>query len=306
MTIFFTLLFKLIPFYLFIFLGFIAGKYLRAHKESIASIVIYIVTPVIVFHGAATTTINIGTMSLPLIFFLISSGMCLLVYRIVKHIWQDSTRNILAFTAGSGNTGYFGLPVAIAIFGEKATPLVVLCIMGFVLYENSLGFFITARGHHTVGESIRKVLKLPSIYAFIFGLLVNISGIPMGSIYLDTVTIFRGAYTLLGMMIIGLGLSAIKEFRFDYKFIFVSFFVKFLLWPAVVALVIVADTYLFRIFDNSIHKVMILISVVPLAANTVAYATALRAQPEKASMAVLLSTVFALFYIPLVAGIFLK
>ncbi len=306
MTIFFTLLVKLIPFYLFIFLGFIAGKYLRAHKESIASIVIYIVTPVIVFHGAATTPINIGTMSLPLIFFLISSSMCLLVYSIVKHIWQDSTRNILAFTAGSGNTGYFGLPVAIAIFGEKATPLVVLCIMGFVLYENSLGFFITARGHHTVGESIRKVLKLPSIYAFIFGLLVNISGIPMGSIYLDTVTIFRGAYTLLGMMIIGLGLSAIKEFRFDYKFIFVSFFVKFFLWPAVVALVIIADTYLFRIFDTSIHKVMILISVVPLAANTVAYATALRAQPEKASMAVLLSTVFALFYIPLIAGIYLK
>ncbi len=306
MDIFFTLLIKLIPFYLFILLGFIAGKYLRAHKESIASIVIYVVTPVIVFHGAATTEINIGTMSLPIIFFLISSSMCLLVYTIVKHIWPDSTKNILAFTAGSGNAGYFGLPVAVAIFGEQVTPLMVLCIMGFVLYENSLGFFITARGHHTVGESIWKVLKLPSIYAFFLGLLVNILGIPLGSIYLDTVTIFRGAYTLLGMMIIGLGLSAIKEFKFDYKFIFVSFFVKFLLWPVGVAVVIIVDTFLFRIFDTSIHKVMILISVVPLAANTVAYATALRAQPEKASMAVLLSTLFALFYIPLIAGIFLK
>lgn len=306
MTIFFTLLLKLIPFYLFILLGFIAGKYLNAHKESIASIVIYIVTPVIVFHGAATTQINIGTMSLPLIFFLISSSMCLLVYNIVKHIWQDSTRNILAFAAGSGNTGYFGLPVAIAIFGEKATPLVVLCIMGFVLYENSLGFFITARGHHTVGESIRKVLKLPSIYAFIFGLFVNVLGITLGSIYFDTVTIFRGAYTLLGMMIIGLGLSAITKFEFDMKFIFVSFFVKFLLWPFVIVTVIIADTLLFKIYNPSIHKVMILMSVVPLAANTVAYATALRAQPEKASMAVLLSTIFALFYIPLIAGIYLK
>ena len=37
------------------------------------------------------------------------------------------------------------------------------------------------------------------------------------------------------------------------------------------------------------------------AANTVAFATDLKAQPEKASLVVFLSTLFGLFYIPLIA-----
>lgn len=50
---------------------------------------------------------------------------------------------------------------------------------------------------------------------------------------------------------------------------------------------------------------MLLISACPLAANTVAFATLLKTEPEKAGVAVLLSTVFALFYIPaLVAVLF--
>ncbi len=70
--------------------------------------------------------------------------------------------------------------------------------------------------------------------------------------------------------------------------------------------VIIADNMVFRIYNPSIHKVMILMSIVPLAANTVAFATELKAQPEKASVAVLLSTLFALFYIPLIASLFLS
>lgn len=306
MEIFLTLLLKLIPFYVFILLGFLAGKYLRARKETVASLLIYTITPVIVFHGAYTAQISVGTIVLPLIFFILGSFFCLGVYRLIKNHWLDTSRNILAFAAGSGNTGYFGLPVAVAIFGEQVTSLVVLCIMGLVLYENSLGFFITARGHHTARESLIKVATLPSIYAFFLGLTVNILGLALGKIYLDSVVIFRGAYTLLGMMMIGLGLSGISEFKFDLKFIFVSFFVRFLLWPLAMLAIIEADSFFFGIFDQSIQKVLVLMSIVPLAANTVAYATQLRAQPEKASLAVLLSTLFALFYIPLIVTLFLK
>ncbi len=43
-------------------------------------------------------------------------------------------------------------------------------------------------------------------------------------------------------------------------------------------------------------------SIVPLAANTVAIATELKTYPEKASVAVLMSTLFALFFIPLVVS----
>lgn len=305
MEIFATLLVKLIPFYIFILLGFLVGRILKAQKETVASILIYLVQPVIIFHGVYTSQINLGTLSLPIIFFLIASFICLSMYQIAKRFWHDSTKNILAFTAGSGNVGYFGLPVAVAIFGEQVLGLVALVILGSALYENTLGFFITARGHHTVGESLLKVATLPSLYAFFLGLAANLAHVSTGQIYLDTVLLFRGTYTLLGMMLIGLGLSAITSFKFDFKYISFAFLSRFFIWPLLILLVIILDAYIFRIYDDTLHKIMILMSIVPLAANTVAYATQLRAQPEKASVAVLLSTIFALFYIPLIVTLFL-
>jgi predicted permease len=59
-------------------------------------------------------------------------------------------------------------------------------------------------------------------------------------------------------------------------------------------------------FSPLVRQVMVLLSVVPMAANTVAIAADLRVHPEKAAVAVLATTFFALVYIPLVVGIALR
>src|SRR5437762_2581315 len=159
MEIFFTLLFKLIPLYIIILLGFVAGKYLDVKKEPIATLLIYIIAPIIIFNGVVTTKISISSLSLPILFFFLCCFMCLSFYWIAHFFWKDSTKNILAFTAGTGNTGYFGIPVALALFNNDVLGLVVLSVLGFVLYENSVGFFITAKGHHTLNEALIKVVK---------------------------------------------------------------------------------------------------------------------------------------------------
>lgn len=306
MAIFFTLLFKLIPLYLIIVLGYIAGKYLQVKKESIAPLLIYIIVPIVIFQGTYSAHINAGLLSLPIVVFFISSFLCLVFYFLSQFFWHDSTRNILAFASGTGNTGYFGLPVALALFGNNILGIMVIAILGGILYENSLGFFITARGHHTAGEAFVKVLKLPTLYAFLLGLILNISGIQIATIFTDVMTQFRSAYSILGMMLIGLGLSSIRTYAFDAKFVITAFIAKFIAWPLLMFAIIFIDSHLLHLYTIQIYKVMVLISIVPLAANTVAFATALKAQPEKASLAVLLSTLFALFYIPAVVLLFLQ
>lgn len=306
MTVFLTLVLKIIPLYILIALGFVAGRYLKASKETVARLLIYIIAPAVIFNSVFMTPIAANVLSLPVLFFVLCCVMCLITFAISKHIWSDATKNILAFTAGTGNTGYFGLPVAIALFGTDIAGLVVISTLGFVLYENSLGFFITARGHHTVRESILRVVKLPTIYAFAIALILNLLGVKLGQIYTDFATLFRGAYTVLGMMLIGLGLSSITNFKFDFKFVSASFIAKFVVWPIIIFSIIALDKAFFGFFTEQIHKVMMLMSIVPLAANTVAYATELNAHPGKASFAVLLSTLFALVYIPLILLMFLS
>lgn len=299
MNIFTTILLKIIPLYLMIYLGFVASKYLKVGKEGIAKLLIYIIGPVVIFYGTFTVELNFANLTLPLLFLIMSCLICLLFLGIGNKIYKkDSTKNILAFTSGTGNTGYFGLPVVMGVLGEEAFSLAVMSILGIMLYENTLGFFITAKGSYSAYESFKKVIKLPMLYAFFAGLILNYLGFNLGELAVTTIQSFKGAYTLLGMMLIGMGLSSVKQNHIDFKFLSLTFLAKFLIWPAAVLSIIAIDNFYFNFYTSQIHSILILMSIVPLAANTVALATELKVHPDKAAIAVLLSTIFALFYIP--------
>src|SRR5262249_46379322 len=142
--------------------------------------------------------------------------------------------HILAFSVGSGNTGYFGLPVAVALFGQEAVPWVILAVLGVILYENSLGFFVTARGHHTLRESLGRISRLPSLYAFLAAATLNLGfGYRLPPDVATLADGFRGAYSILGMMMIGLGVAQ-SGLRFDAKFLGLAFLGRFVAWPVVV------------------------------------------------------------------------
>lgn len=301
MAVFWTLFLKLIPLYLMIALGFIAGRFLDVKKESVAKLLIYILVPFVVFYGTIRTELTTSLLLLPVLFMAICSVLALVFWNIGKFIWppNDNTRNLLGFTAGSANTGYFGIPAALLIFGDEALGPIILCMLGYIVYECGLGFFIIARGNYSVKESFYKLIKLPAIYGFILGLAANLLHIQTGQIITGALESFKNAYSVLGMMMIGVGLAAARLDSFDFKLIGASFFAKFIVWPLVVGGLILLDKNFLHLYGPLVRSVMFLMAIVPLAANTVTFATELKVQPEKAAVAVLLSTLFALFYIPL-------
>jgi len=143
MAIFWMLFFKLVPLYLMIGLGYVAAKILGTQKETVARILIYIVTPAVVFYGTAAANLDRAALALPVLFFAVACAMSLLFLGIGKRVYgAGPEKNILAFAAGAANVGYFGLPVALALFDGPVFGLAVLSILGIVLYENTLGFFI--------------------------------------------------------------------------------------------------------------------------------------------------------------------
>ena len=114
----------------------------------------------------------------------------------------------------------------------------------------------------------------------------------------------RGAYATLGMMIIGFGLADIEHYKLDFKFITSSFLVKFLLWPFLALLFVTVDRAFLDIYDPVVHKMLILFSTAPLAANNMTVATILNLHPEKVAASVFLSTIFALLYVPIIIAVF--
>ncbi len=304
MTLFLLFFYKLIPLYGMILLWFIAWKKMWVQKESIASLLLYIIAPVVIFYWVFTVDLNWVNLSVPFLFFILCCAISLLFLLIGKKVlWNDSRKNILAFTAGTWNTGYFGLPVVFAILWEGAFSIAVMAILWFVLYENTLGFYLTAKWNYSTKESIQKVIKLPIIYAFALWLLLNVLNIDFWQSLDTTITTFKWWYTLLWMMIIWMWLAGISLKNVDYKFISLTVLSKFIIWPLVVFFIIFLDKAYFNIYSE-IYAVLIIMSIVPLAANTVALATELKVHPEMASLSVFLSTLIALFYIPLFTIIF--
>jgi hypothetical protein len=175
-------------------LGYIAGRFLQVKKESISPLLIYIITPFVVFNGTVKVTLSASALSLPVFFYTLCCLMSVVFYYIGKCYWKGTEKNILAFAAGTGNTGYFGVPVALALFSDDVIGIAVLSLLGFVLYTSTVGYFILSKGKASTSESIKNVFKLPFIYAFVAGIIVNLVSTDLGELYNTTAQSFQGVH----------------------------------------------------------------------------------------------------------------
>jgi malate permease and related proteins len=319
MGLFLEIIIKLLPIYIYAGAGFILGRKFKINKNTIANILVFFILPFIAFHGVFTINLDYSVLSLPFLFFFIASFITLIFYFVGKFAWgEDSnTKNLLAFASSLGNFGYFAVPAAGALFGGQAENIVIIAGFGFVLYYSTVGYFVTALGNFTIKDSIKKTLSLPTIYFFVLGLILNAGfdlynnlptmwGIDFRAIYDSMAKDLRGTYALIGMMFLGFSIAELKHFKIDWKFVSLTFLAQFLVWPIVtLALLTINKNYLHFYTDQTTINVIFLLSLIPIGVNLVAFATQLKIQPEKATITILLSTIFAIFYVPLGITLFL-
>ena len=76
-----------------------------------------------------------------------------------------------------------------------------------------------------------------------------------------------------------------------------------MIWPLVAIVFWWVDSAVLGIYEPAVHKAMFLISITPIAANTVVIATLLDTSPRQAAGTVLLTTLFALAFIPVMISL---
>lgn len=298
--LFFTLLSKIFPLYINIALGFVLSKYLKIKRDYIAFLLVYILAPIVIFFATLSLKLNMQLLFLPIFVFLFGSIIALYILKRYKNEWNDSSLNTLSFTCGTGNTGYFGIPLAMLLLNSNDANIFIFATLGSLLYENTVGFYVTAKGSFTARQSIIKVVKLPLIYAFIAGITLNLIGFKIPQFLIPTFENIKWTYGILGMMMLGMGMIGfnLKE-DIDKKYLKIAYFFKFIFWPIAVLLITLIDKHFIGFLDESIYKILFLFSIVPLAGNTVTLAILLKAKPQKASFTVLLSTLISVIFIPI-------
>ena len=121
---------------------------------------------------------------------------------------------------------------ALLLFGEQGLALYIVCMLGTTLFENSVGFYLAARGKYSIRDALVRVARLPSVYAFAAAVALNLSGVSIPGAFVPLFDNLRGAYSILGMMIIGMGILSFRGLAGNPVFTGLAFFGKFVSWPA--------------------------------------------------------------------------
>jgi len=299
----FALFMKLIPLYVTVVLGWIAGRYLQASGKHIAGIMLYIMTPSVVFSGVMAAPLSAEVILLPFLTFAMCCLIAFVHLVIAKRVITDDSASIIPLSVGTGNTGYFGIPVALLLFGQEGLALYIVCMLGTTLFENSVGFYLAARGRYSLKDALVRVARLPSVYAFVLAVMLNLSGFTIPEVFTPLFDNLRGAYSVLGMMIIGMGILSFRGLAGNLRFTGLAFFGKFVSWPIAALAFWWLDDSIFGLYNLAVYQAIFLISITPIAANTVVIATLLDTAPKQAAGTALLSTLFALAFIPVMVAL---
>ncbi len=295
---------EIIPLYAMILMGFIAGKWLGAQGKNIANILFYMLIPLVVFDGVWRAEITPHTILLPLVAGGISTIAAFVFLHLSRPLFGDARANLVSLSSGVSNTGYLGIPLAVVVLPEPTVWLYITTILGVILFQNSVGYYIAARGKHDARDAFLRVAKLPTLYGFVVAVVLSVSQVEPPAMFENFFGYVRGAYVVFGMMVIGVGLSRITSLSFDVPFMTLNLFARFVGWPLLALGFILLDYHVLGWYDREIYMIFVLMSVIPLAADTVSIATLLDTHVEQMATTVLLSTLFALIYIPLMLPVF--
>lgn len=293
---------KLAPLYFIMAFGYLLKFTKKLDTKSLGYILIYYLAPVIILHSAWKLQISIGVLLAPLVVYFIGVTGSILFLNLGNFFLKDNRKNILALASGTGNTTFFGFPLAFAFFDASTLPVYIFAIMGNILFENTFGFYFCSNGKYSKWQSFKNVLTLPNVYALLLGLGLNHYQVAIPEFYDKAISPFQVFYIAFGMIIIGLNISKENFKYFDLSFTSLAFVSRFIYWPLAVYSFIFFDSLFFFLFPAEVYKSLMLIAIVPFAANTVVIATLFGVHPQKMAAAVFLSYIFALVYIPILGN----
>jgi hypothetical protein len=295
-----TLVINILPLFGIIGLGYIAGRTLQVDLRSMASLAIYIFAPIVVLGAMARIEFEPAYSFLPLVSFAIGGIITYSLFYLTRAFFlKGAMPNLVGLGSVGGNTGYFGLPLVIALYGPEWTGPYILLNVGTQLTEYFIGYYLAVRSQSSIKDSIKKVLKLPAMHALYIGLIINFTGTDLPETFYVYWTYATGAWVFIGMMIIGVALSQMQRLEFDLKLVTWLFISKFVCWPAFgIAAILIAAQFDYFGMDPVFAGLIAIYVSVPLMSNLVAYAAQLNIHPEKVALAVLISTVFAIVYMP--------
>ncbi len=229
-------------------------------------------------------------------------AMSIVISRLFTKILKTKgdRKNVFEYALVFSNSGFMGYPVLSVIYGDKALFYAVMFNLGFTFMVWTYGIYIYERDEKKVGEksSISSNLKNmlnPGIISMVVGFLMFSFNLSYPEPVFKIIELLGGLTTPLSMIFIGLILSEtrLSELLKDKLITLVSFF-RLIVLPAVVFGILSLMGV-----DGLILYVAVVITAMPVAANTAIFAERHGGDYRLASLVIFQSTAFSIVTVPI-------
>lgn len=210
---------------------------------------------------------------------------------------KEPTKTLHAVLSGSGNVGFLGYPVALAVFGTEG--LFYAVIYGMVndaVFWTAGVYLINRSGGSLVGRQALKKLVNPNTVAFLIGIPLLFFGVKLPPVLNDAFTGIGSCTTYMSMLFIGMTLATI-----DIKSLYMR---VSMIAPALIKMVIVPVlvSMLFVHFGLNPVTIGAVVLEIAMPAQTVASIVAMEAGSDEkyAAEYIFFSTLLSLLTLPLI------
>ena len=296
-----TILNTALPFFALIFCGYGAGRLRLLSEASIAGVnafVFYFALPAFIFSLLATSPLA-DVVNVPFVAAYLGTGLVVFAFAAVLGYLLFEVRRSEAALQGSaavlGNTGYMGIPLVAAAFGDRAAiPLVlgltleatVLIPLTIILVEVQKG--LDAGWSQLLRSITSAMVRNPIIVAIFAGVLVSAAGFGLPTPIENFADLLGRSAGPCALFALGATLSTFPISTGIGEVSYITFF-KLLIHPAAIWF---ATTQLFDV-DPLWAAVATLGAALPVAANVFIVAKQYDTYVERVSSAILVSTVIS-------------
>ncbi len=283
-----------LPLFVLIGAGFIAGKIFRLDIPTLSKINFYVFTPAVIFAMVLDSNLQAGEILGVGVFSVIHAAILYIAAVIVFSIKPlAEKRMILSFGSVFYNAGIYGIPLMLMAFGEDAVSVIAIVLTVQALLFFTVGLLLFEADRAKPREIFSKLLKYPVLYAILLAFVLRALQVELPSLIRVPLDHLVNGFIAIALVTLGAQLSQGKVGGNPVMILAITV-MRLLISP----LVAVGLIYLFH-FEQSINAVLIVGAGLPVAVNTYILAVEVGREADFASRMVFWTTLISAGSIPL-------
>jgi malate permease and related proteins len=279
------------PIFLLIGAGAVLQRAIRLDLSTLSTLTVYFLLPAVCFVNIYESKMSSELISQTLVFLLLFNILLILTSMFIAKANKFDRKLTATFKNSMvlSNSGNYGLPVSELVFAANPAGMSIQIIVS--IFQNLLtftyGFFNSVSADSSGREILRKILRLPVIYALLLAILLKWLRIEIPQFLWKPIENSSNAFLAVALVTLGAQVAFLRITRISRPIVWIVIG-RLIISPIVGLLVI----FILGLTDITAQALFIASSF-PSSRNSALLALEYDNYPEYASQAVLLTTIIS-------------